>query len=48
VLTVSLNGVRTVDGARDARHPKGPVALQYAAGVMKFRNIRITPLTQPL
>lgn len=43
-LTVSLNGVRTVDGARDARHASGPVALQYAAGVIKFRNVQITPL----
>lgn len=44
MLTVSLNGVRTVDGVRDTRFPNGPLSLQYAGGVIKFRNVRITPL----
>lgn len=44
VFIVSLNGVRTVDGARDSRLASGPIALQYAAGVIKFRNVKVTPL----
>jgi len=40
-FTVTLNGVRTVDGARDPRHANGLVALQYAAGVVKFRKFEI-------
>lgn len=41
VLTVSLNGVRTVDGVRDARLKAGPVALQGAGGTVKFRRIEV-------
>jgi Domain of Unknown Function (DUF1080) len=44
VFTVTLNGVRTVDGARDSRLASGPIALQYAAGVVKFRKLEIKPL----
>lgn len=43
-LTVTLNGIRTVDGIRDGRHARGPVALQRAAGVIKFRKVQIRPL----
>lgn len=43
-LTVSMNGVRTVNGAYDARHARGPIALQHGAGGIKFRNLQITPL----
>ena len=42
-LTVTLNGVRTVD-VRDAKHARGPIALQYAAGTVKFRKVEIRPL----
>ena len=44
VFTVTLNGVRTVDGARDSRLASGPIALQYAAGVVKFRKLEIRAL----
>ena len=39
-LTVVLNGAKVVD-VRDTRHADGPIALQYAAGTVKFRNVRI-------
>jgi Domain of Unknown Function (DUF1080) len=41
---VTLNGTRTVDGAEDAKHAQGPIGLQYAAGVVKFRKVQIKPL----
>lgn len=44
VFTVSLNGVRTVTNAYDARHANGPIALQHGTGGIKFRNLQITPL----
>jgi len=43
-LTVTLNGVRTVDGIRDSKHANGPIALQHAGGVIKFRKVQIKPL----
>ncbi len=43
-FTVTLNGTRTVDGAKDGQHAKGRIALQYAAGVVKFRKVEIRPL----
>ena len=43
-LWVSLNGSRTVDGVRDTRFPSGPVALQYAAGIIKFRKVQIAEM----
>jgi hypothetical protein len=43
-FTVVLNGTRTVDGAEDTKHPSGRIALQYAAGVVKFRKVEIRPL----
>jgi hypothetical protein len=39
-MTVTLNGMQTVD-AEDRMHPRGPIALQYGAGTVKFRNIQI-------
>ena len=48
-LIVTLNGVRTVD-VRDSKHASGPIALQYApgvvkdAGVVKFRKVEIKEL----
>jgi hypothetical protein len=43
-FTVTLNGIKTVDGAKDDKHPKGHVALQYAQGIVKFRKVEIKPL----
>jgi hypothetical protein len=42
-LTVTLNGVRTVD-VQDSRLASGPIALQYAGGVVKFRKVQIRTL----
>ncbi|HEX8885159.1 MAG TPA: DUF1080 domain-containing protein [Noviherbaspirillum sp.] len=42
-LTVTLNGVRTAD-VNDSRLARGPVALQYDSGTVKFRNVSIKPL----
>lgn len=40
-FTVTFNGRKTVDSARDGKHPAGPIALQYGAGVVKFRKLEI-------
>jgi Domain of Unknown Function (DUF1080) len=37
-LTVTLNGVKTVD-VQDTKHARGPIALQYAPGVVKDKGI---------
>ena len=42
-LTVTLNGVRTAD-VEDSKLASGPIALQYAGGVVKFRKVQIKPL----
>lgn len=42
-LVVVLNGVRTVD-MHDATYASGPISLQYGAGTVKFRNVRIQKL----
>jgi hypothetical protein len=42
-LTVKLNDVVTAQG-RDSKLVSGPIALQYAAGVVKFRKVQISPL----
>jgi hypothetical protein len=42
-LTVTLNGVRTVD-VQDSKLASGPFALQYDSGVVKFRKVQIKPL----
>jgi hypothetical protein len=39
-LLVVLNGVQTAD-ARDARFKSGPIALQSAAGTIRFRKVHI-------
>lgn len=39
-LTVNLNGKPMVD-VQDTRHPRGAIALQYGAGVVKFRKVEI-------
>ena len=42
-LTVTLNGTRTVD-VEHRGYAQGPIALQYGAGTVKFRNVQIRPL----
>ena len=42
-LTVTLNGTRTVE-VEDGQFADGPIALQYGAGIVKFRNVRIRPM----
>jgi hypothetical protein len=42
-LTVILNGARTVD-VQDSKHARGPIALQYGAGIVKFRKVELKPL----
>jgi hypothetical protein len=42
-LTVLFNGNQTVD-VQDSKYVRGPIALQYAAGVVKFRKLEIRPL----
>jgi 3-keto-disaccharide hydrolase len=39
-LVVTLNGVKTVD-VDDETYASGPIALQYGAGTVIFRNVRI-------
>ena len=43
-FTVTLNGVKTVDGAENADHKEGPIALQFGVGTVKFRKVQIKPL----
>jgi hypothetical protein len=43
-FTIILNGIKTVESAKDDKHPKGRIALQYAAGIVKFRKVEIKPL----
>lgn len=42
-LQVVLNGVKTVD-TRDSKLAKGPLALQWGQGTLRFRRVEITPL----
>ena len=42
-LVVKLNGVVTVD-IHDGKFPAGHFTLQYGAGGVKFRNVKIRPL----
>ena len=42
-LTVIFNGVKTAD-VQDSQFSKGPLALQYASGMVKFRKVQIKPL----
>ena len=43
-MTVILNGQKTVDGVKDVKFKSGPIGLQYAAGVIKWRKVEIRPL----
>jgi hypothetical protein len=42
-LTVVLNGTRTAE-TDQASAPRGPIGLQWAQGVVKFRKVEIRPL----
>jgi len=42
-VEVYLNGVKTIDGTDD-NFRSGPISLQYGAGTIKFRNVRIRRL----
>jgi hypothetical protein len=42
-LTIVLNGVKTAE-IDDGAHASGPIALQYGAGVVKFRKVEIRSL----
>ena len=42
-LVVNLNGTQTVD-TTDDQFTSGPIALQYGAGIVRFRNVRIRSL----
>lgn len=43
-FTVTLNGIRTVDGAQDTKFAKGRIGLQYGQGIVKFRKVEVRPL----
>ena len=42
-LTVKMNGVQTVN-VSDRSFFHGPIALQYSAGIVKFRKLQIRPI----
>ena len=42
-LIVVMNGMKTVDVDHKG-HVRGPIALQYGAGTVRFRNVRIRTL----
>jgi hypothetical protein len=42
-MTVILNGMKMVE-VDDTKHPSVPIALQYGAGTVKFRNVKIRKL----
>ena len=42
-LVVMLNGTKTVD-VEHKGYTRGPIALQYGAGTVKFRNVKIRTL----
>ena len=42
-MVVILNGTKTVD-AQNSAHTRGPIGLQYGAGVVKFRSVQIKPM----
>ncbi|MBU3617568.1 DUF1080 domain-containing protein [Polynucleobacter sp. JS-Polo-80-F4] len=41
---VMMNGVVTVANGQDSKFTEGPIALQSAGGVIKFRKLQIKPL----
>ena len=43
-LNVSINGERTAS-VQDTKHARGPIALQFAKGVIYFRKVEVQPLS---
>jgi hypothetical protein len=43
-FTVILNGIKTVDGAKDSKLAKGRISLQYGGGTVKFRRLEVRAL----
>jgi hypothetical protein len=41
---ITLNGVKTVDGAEDSKFPAGRIALQFGQGVVMFRKVEVKKL----
>jgi hypothetical protein len=42
-MVATLNGIKTAE-ADDAKYPRGPVSLQAAGGVVRYRNVQIREL----
>lgn len=42
-MTVTVNGTKTVD-VENSLHARGPIALQYGAGTVKWRSVKIRTL----
>ena len=42
-MTVKIDGMTIAEGD-DAAHPRGAIALQWGAGTVKFRNVRVRTL----
>ena len=42
-MTAKLNGVLTAE-ADDSKYRSGPVSLQAAGGIVRYRNVQIRPL----
>jgi hypothetical protein len=42
-MTVTVNGMKTVD-VENSLHARGPIALQYGAGTVKWRSVKIRTL----
>jgi Domain of Unknown Function (DUF1080) len=42
-MTVTVNGIKTAEG-QDSARLRGPFALQFGAGTVKFRKVEIRPL----
>ena len=42
-LVVMLNGQKTVD-VMDSKHASGPFTLQYGRGIVRYKNVQITPM----
>lgn len=41
---ITLNGVKTVDGAEDSKFPEGRITLQFGQGVVMFRKVEVKKL----
>jgi hypothetical protein len=44
IVSITLNGQKTVDNAKADRFPRGAIALQYTKGIAKFRKVEIRAL----